>query len=281
MRTQEIKTTKVTINVWRPVWSRLEAQIVRACLKRDAYIDKLINREIELLDAEVSIPNSEIARKYIGQQLRSLSDFTPLSIALDSKTAEKIDDVCSRKRIVRDSFFNRLFLFLALGSQLPGRLFFRGWPDEKPNSWTNEVWRECKHDGPFFENVFDPFAALGDPLWPIRSGLELVEREEKPELVDRTDPDSGQIVPMVRDLTGQFFELPKRFYTIVLTDTQLRKASSKAEKRSATPAEPGDDQSIQFHNLFGLNCYLPNHHVPTHPDRKTFIKAFDDFLSDL
>ena len=170
---------------------------------------------------------------------------------------------------------------IALSPQLPGTLFFLGWPNETPNSWTKEVWSACKHDGPFFENVFNPFAALEDPLWPIRSALDLIEREDKPEYVERTDPESGQIAPMVRGLTGQFFELPKRFYTIVLTDHQLRKASSKSAMRGATRTEPGDDQPIQFHNLYGLNCYLPNHYVPAHPDGIAFIKTVDDFLGDL
>lgn len=280
MRKQKGKTTKITINVWRPVWSRLEAKIAKACLKRDAYLNALIDREIDRLDAEVSISNSEIARKYISQQLRSLSDFTPLSIALDRKTVDKIDDVCSRKRIVRDSFFNRLFLFLAIDPQRTGALLFSGWPDDDLTAWTRQVWSECKHDGPFFESVFDPFSALEDPLWPIRSGLDLIAHDEQAKYVDWPDPESGEVVKMARDWTGQFFVLPRHFYTVVLTDSQLAKRPNKSAINLTAPAKPGDHSPVQFHNLYGLNCYLPNHYVPTHPDGKALQNAIDSFISD-
>src|SRR6266540_198985 len=281
------KASKITISVWRPVWSKLEKKLDEGCLKRDAYIGTLINRELDYLEQEMPIANSEDAESFIGKQLRALLDqnFTPLSIALQPEVAKKLEKVCAEKRIVRDSFFNRLFLFLAFGPDMAGMLLFRGmWIDHdnsKPRDWTKDIWSEYKHDGPFFENVFDPFLANQDPLWPIRACFELIEERDRPEYVDWIDPETKRVVKMAKWVPDQLMCLPYRFYTAVLTDHDLRKAV-KAPVRHAAQAQAGDQEADRaFHNLYGLNCYLPNFHVLGHPDQKAVKESVEELMLSL
>src|SRR5688500_8591236 len=94
------RTSKITINAWRPVWSRLEKQLDEACLKRDAYIGSVIDCELEYLEQEMPIANSEASQKFIDRQLRALlhQNSTPLSIALQPRTKEALERVCTSKR---------------------------------------------------------------------------------------------------------------------------------------------------------------------------------------
>jgi len=280
------KSSKITVSGWRPVWSRLEKKLESACLNRDAYLSALVNREIDHLQEEMPIANSEEAARFINKQLRALinHDATPLSFALSPQVALKLNSVCEEKRIVRDAFFNRLFLFLAFGPEMTGKLLFRLlWLDEnaKDNQWTKYVWKEWQHDGPFFENVFEPFLAHQDPLWPIRACFEQIEHEDKPKYVDWVDPETGKSVKMATWVPEELLHLPYRFYTAPLTDQDLRKSTGTA-KHPVARGKPNDAvPQVAYHNLYGLNCYLPNFLVPGHPDWKTAQSATDVLLAEL
>lgn len=287
MKKRSAKTSKITINVWRPVWSKLEKKLNDASLKRDAYIGSLINRELDHLESEMPIANSSDAERFIDKQLRALlhQNSTPLSIALPSDVAEKLENVSSQKRVVRDSFFNRLFLFLAFGPSMAGTLLFRdSWLDDanaKPDRWTGEVWREYKHEGPFFENVFEPFLAHQDPLWPIRAYFDLIEEQDKPGYVEWTDPESKRTVQMAKWVPEHLLHLPSRFYTVTLTDHDLRKASSTPDRTAVQGKSATREPDRPYHNLYGLNCYLPNFRIPGHPDQKAAQASTDELLADL
>ncbi len=268
---------KITISVWQPVWSRLEKALDVACLKRDAYIGALINRELDHLANEIPVANSEGAQQYIDKQLRALlSDSTPLSLALDVEVVEKLDAVCKQRRIVRDSFFNRLFLFLAFGPRMAGKLLFDSFLTDttrEGTEWTQFVWSECKHDGPFYENVFSPLAGHLDPIWPIRACFDEIEFQDKPDYVDWTDPTTKQTVKMAKWTPDSLLYLPPRFYTTVLNDHTLVKGASR------NPQGKPQQQSA-YHNLYGLNCYLPDFYIPTHEDFKTAQAASAALLED-
>lgn len=281
------KASKITISVWQPVWSKLEKQLETGCLKRDAYIGALINRELDYLEKEMPIPNSEAAENFIEKQIRALleQNFTPLSIALQPEVAQKLEKVCVGRRIVRDAFFNRLFLFLAFGPQIAGKLLFRGMDAESEKwtstSWTRSVWSEYKFEGPFFWNVFDPFRANQDPLWAVRACFELIEERDRPEYVDWIDPRTKQIVKMAKLVPGHVLQLPYRFYTAVLTDQDLPKTAKNPTRHAAQGKGGRQNEERAYHNLYGLNCYLPNFHVPGQPDKKAVEKATDDLLENI
>jgi hypothetical protein len=158
---------KISVKIWRPIIDKLDAKLDAACLRRDAYLAKLLATELHHLDAEVSLPNSPAAHDFTLERLDAC-DRKLVSIALAPALAGRLAAICTRKRIVRDAFFNRIFLLLAVSPKTIDTLFF---PDEP--KWRTAVWSEFKHDGPFFESGFYPLEAPVDPFWAIRAGLEL------------------------------------------------------------------------------------------------------------
>jgi len=277
------KLTKITVTIWAPVWRKLEQALQKACLKRDAYIAALIERELLELEREVAVPNSEKARQFIERQLRALleSNATPLSISLPPETARKLDAICKDRRIVRDAFLNRLFLFLGHGPEMAGRLLFSDFNlsmDPLPTAWTNVVWDEYKHEGEFFSGVFSPLTAHLDPMWAVRTGFELIAEQEKSNYVTVKDPKTKRTVVMMKWVPEHLLCLPNRFYTAVLTDHHLLKTTDPSASGRGARASASQRS---FHNLYGLNCYMPNFLVPGHPEQKSAQKATEELLADL
>jgi hypothetical protein len=55
----------MTIRVLRAVNNRLTKIVTSACLRRDEYLAAVLEREIEELDTEISIKNTDRARAFI------------------------------------------------------------------------------------------------------------------------------------------------------------------------------------------------------------------------
>ena len=104
MATKTLKTVpKISVKIWRPILDKLEAKIESACLRRDAYLAKVLEVELDWLDQEVSIPNSQASYDYVLERLDRL-DRKLVSLALPQELTARLNDICSRKRIVRDAF---------------------------------------------------------------------------------------------------------------------------------------------------------------------------------
>lgn len=242
---------KISAKVWRPVIDKLNRKLDRACLRRDAYLEQVLALEIPLLDAELPIANSAEARRFISERLDEL-DRKLVSFALRVDLVEQLDDICARKGIVRDAFFNRLLFILASPKSVIDRIFFTLDTDQR---WRTDVWSEYKHDGPFFQNVFYPLEQEIDPFWPIRAGLEMCGEEDG--LIDHTDMASGQTYKIKR-LNDYGITLPERLYTVTF-----------------------DNETFKDADLFGLNCYLPDWQIPKHPAQVKFRKHLDELLESL
>jgi hypothetical protein len=91
----------------------LKKRLKQSCLQRDLYLDVVLRHEAQMLDKEVLKPNSSKGRLHLKQCLQRL-ETTPVSLALSEETVDLINDVCARKLIPRDSFINRVLLFLVL-----------------------------------------------------------------------------------------------------------------------------------------------------------------------
>lgn len=187
-------TTKITAKVWRPAVDKLNRKLHKACLRRDAYLTRVLEVEIPELDAEVSLPNTPEAERYVASKLAAF-DLKPVSMALPVSLVEQLNDICRRKRIVRDAFFNRLFLLLAAEPAEIDELY---WVDDE--NWRGQIWAEYKHEDPFFHNVFYPLEQEIDPLWPMREALRL--RAEDMGTEDWTNPDTGETIRVQRSMSG-------------------------------------------------------------------------------
>ena len=251
MATKTLKTVpKISVKIWRPIIGKLEAKIETACLRRDAYLTKVLEVELDWLDHEVSIPNSQASYDYVFDRLDRL-DRKLVSLALPSELTARLNDICSRKCIVRDAFFNRLFLLLAVEPQVVDALLF----GNIGKAWRTEVWSENKNDGPFFQNGFYPLEPAIDPFWAIRNGLELYTNEAAPQ--EYVEPTSGKSIRVARDFTGEVAPADS-LYTKVF------------------------EQKLRDNNdLLGLSCYLPDWRIPGHSAEEEHRAKLDELLADL
>lgn len=119
---EEANKTKVLVNVYEPLISIMKYKMDTACLKRDAYLDKALRCEAELLRNEMETPNSDRAKAYIADNLKQLR-LKPLNLLLSQETVKLINDVCNEKNVPRDAFINRFCLLLIASNTVLETLF--------------------------------------------------------------------------------------------------------------------------------------------------------------
>jgi hypothetical protein len=250
------ESVKITIKVWTPLLLKLNAKLLAACLRRDAFIAMVLATELEHLDTEVSIPNSREAHRWISKQLAGIPRRIT-SLALPKSLVAELDRICASKRIVRDAFFNRLFLLLAAKPKTIDQLWFSGIADER---WRNWVWTEFKIDGPFFERGFYPLEPATDPFWAIRTGLRIFN-EDAVQIEEYLEPETNRTVLVQRDVTGTPEPL-SNVYTVFF------------------PQKVKDPVMGEL-PLAGLSCYVSDSLIPDSPAQRSQQAALDDLMAAL
>jgi len=172
--------SKTSIRVWNKSAQWVDKRMKSACMQRDAYLTRFLEHEVPLLDEEVAIPNSKKSYDYISNQLDKLPRKL-VSISIPTALLEKLNTICTNKKIVRDAFFNRVFLLLASGPTEIDTLFGSVLLD----NWRDQVW-ESADRSLFYHNGFFPLDPIVDPFWSIRAGIDqnvgLLPEETKPTL---------------------------------------------------------------------------------------------------
>lgn len=107
-----MEKSKIMITVLTPVMDRLNKKIEGLMLRRDSYLNSVLDSEIDCLEKEITNTNSEPARDYLLSQLKMMPTKS-ISIALDKKLIERIDTVCKKINVARDCWINRVLFFLA------------------------------------------------------------------------------------------------------------------------------------------------------------------------
>lgn len=226
--TQKTKTAqaKTSVRIWAPVLKKLEGKFEDACIRRDAYLAKVFAREVEYLEKEVEIPNSQASYDHIASLHRE-ARLPLISIALPRALTERINEVCKQKNIVRDAFFNRVLLLLAIDPKHLDRLMF----PLLDRSWVEEFIREIGPDQAHWLEYLQPLRSDIDPFDSLRCVMKWIEQEESTATEEE------------RLLAGKIAEdeLPNRIYTTVFK-----------EKSSG---DSGVDMGL-------FNCHLPAHMVP-------------------
>lgn len=238
---------KISTKIWLPVIEKLESKMDAACLRRDAYLNKVLEVELGYLDKEVVLTNSMAAQSFVTDRLNQL-DRKSVSLALRPDLVERLNDICIRKRIVRDAYLNRLFLLLAASPKLIDHLLFPSVADE----WRQQVWKDHVHYASFFQEGFYPLEQSVDPFWAIRAAIDIYN--EGTELYDYNDPESDTAVRVLRDFDGNVSPV-ESFYTSLLNNAQIEKT-----------------------DLFGLNCYIPDWQIPGHEANLEHRKRLDDLF---
>lgn len=242
--TTELK--KTSVKIWRPIIDKLDSKMEAMCLRRDAYLNKVLEVELDRLDSEVSIPNSTQAQSFVSGRLDQL-DRKTVSLSVRSDLLDQLHDICGRKRIVRDAFFNRLFLLLAASPKLIDRLMFPGEPN-----WLSRVWDEFDPDGFLLEGGVYPLEQAINPFWGIRLGIKVNRIDADAE--SYVEPESGKEILVTR-WHGGCSPLDS-IYTIYW-----------------------GNELISKHELAGLNTYVPDCLVPGHPAEIDSQLLLDELIS--
>lgn len=170
-----VKPQKVATRIWIPLLQRFERRIEDACFRRDAFLAKVLRRELPELDSEISEPNSEAAQRFIAARLDALPRKI-VTLTLPPNLVQQLDDICERKRIVRDSFFNRLLFLLAADARTIDRIFFRQSPH-----WLSRVLERTDFAVDAAAERLIPIPDVDDPFGAIRLGLAVSAMEDEEE----------------------------------------------------------------------------------------------------
>ncbi len=199
MDSKNPKLQKTTVKIWRPIMEKLERKLDEACLRRDAFLAKVINTEAGHLDSEVTIPNSKASYDYVAKCLDGL-DTKPVTLALPVETVTRLNDICHNKMIVRGAFFNRLFLLLAASPRNIDILMFG------TSEWRQDLWKDIRSfSDDFLDDLSSPIVPTVNPLWAIRAMMEEDSLGECPDLSDKY----GYPVPK-QSIYTKFFDLKIR-----------------------------------------------------------------------
>jgi len=238
---------KTSTRIWTPLLEKFTQRIDDACLRRDAWLTKVLERELDELEAAGTIRkfsftgdtpprervNSDAARRYIAARLdalpRKLVTFT-----LPEALVRRLDDLCERKRIVRDAFFNRLLFLLVAYDEHIDHLFF-----EDDRSWRSLLLEQTDLLSDAAEQFAQRIPGFRDPFCAIRDACSM-EEWQNPD-----DASQGYANPWYG---------PDRIYTVPITADTF----------------PGFD-------LSGLNVYLSDDHLPAATTDASAI-SLDDLL---
>ncbi len=161
---------KTSIRIWEPAFKWFNDRINSACLRRDTYLTKVLEHELDRLEDAARFfddANSEAARQFIASRLDTLPRKL-VTLTLPEELVRRLDDICERKRIVRDSFFNRLLFLLAADREHRTRLFFEGdW------SWLPALLQHTDFSASAAGEFLDAIPDFRDPFFAIRAACEV------------------------------------------------------------------------------------------------------------
>jgi len=110
--------TKITIKIYEPLLRDFDQQINKLFIKRDAFLNAMIQEEVKHLADDMEgkrlTPN---AKRYIAGELKRLGT-TPVNVVVDKSTADALNAVVEATNMVRDAFMNRLIMLLRSSAQL-------------------------------------------------------------------------------------------------------------------------------------------------------------------
>ena len=162
---------KISIRIWQPALDRFNERVNSACLRRDAYLGKVLEHELDRLEiaSEFAHANSEAARQFIATRLDALPRKL-VTLTLPEPLVQRLDEICARHRLVRDSFFNRLFFLLAARQSHLTHLFF-----DDDTGWLHQVMERTDFSASAVADLLEPIPEFRDPFFAIRATRDLPE----------------------------------------------------------------------------------------------------------
>lgn len=156
--------TKITAKIYKHLLKDFSLQIDALFLKRDAFLNSMIQGEIQHLAQDMEGKRSSTkANRYISGQLKNMGA-TQVNIVVDQSTADALNSIVANSNMVRDAFINRLLLLLRASPILLQYL-------ELPEFVNGSSFDSCIEPMPT-----SPLRAMkdiqSDPLYYLRVGAE-------------------------------------------------------------------------------------------------------------
>lgn len=170
----QMKNTKISIKVLRPLFDKLSSKCDEVCIRRDAYLNHLFSNEINKLESEVAEPNSLKAQQMLSRSFKEL-DTVQVGINLSVEVANRIAHVCAAKRVPRECWMNRIFLLLVAKPETIDTLFFSGYE----GNWRKEIWEHFENAPETQREAFERFSNHLDPFAWLREGIFFLVNEGK------------------------------------------------------------------------------------------------------
>lgn len=110
-----METRKITAKITTKLLHSFSAQLDALFLKRDAYLDHVLTREIAELRTDLAgCKLSPKAKRFISGELKKTGT-SVINVTISRETADALDAVVAEGNLVRDAFLNRLIALLRCG----------------------------------------------------------------------------------------------------------------------------------------------------------------------
>lgn len=232
---------KVLVRMWKPLAQRLLDLTVKACLRRDEYLDRVLLHEAQALEVEMAEPNSEDGKAALERAFGCVPT-TPVNFTLSQETVKSMNEVCDRKRVPRNAFVNRVVLLLTMQDEAVRHCLY---PWIRSEDWDRLALEASKeHPDELLiarcGSTLRSAAQLAscDPFWSYRYRIGMRQR---------TDPETPNLhcARIPRDYFRQF----------------------KRERPT----------SLYIDSAEGLNCYLPDEIVDGTEANLSATRLFEEF----
>lgn len=103
--------TRLTVKVNPLHWDLFNAAVKAAGLRRDAFLNRALPAEVDMLDLVPS--NTEAGERYLKKLKSAVKNYEKqVSLTLDADLALRINNTCKKKRVLRDPFLSTAISFL-------------------------------------------------------------------------------------------------------------------------------------------------------------------------
>lgn len=104
--------TKITVKIYEPLLKDFDRQLDRLFIKRDAFLNAMIQEETQHLAREMEGKRlASSAKRHIAAELKRMGT-KQVNVVVDKATADALNAIVETSNLVRDAFVNRLIMLL-------------------------------------------------------------------------------------------------------------------------------------------------------------------------
>lgn len=112
MGKDSIKTKKVSFRIAKNLHDEFSQKLNRLSLKRDSFLNRVLEREIARLELELKGTRLSDSFKRVTSSKLAVKDLIMVNVVLQEHVVDELNRVVEQHNLVRDAFINRVILFL-------------------------------------------------------------------------------------------------------------------------------------------------------------------------